>query len=110
MKKANRPLLTRPAILGFVFFLVPFFYFILWVIIAGQYDTQAKSVAAFQKYLPPSLNGPLESTGLFIVLSLASVVLIANNREQPTKIMTYVTTVVLVLALMLVILLSFSLL
>ncbi len=110
MKKSDGPLLNKPTIIGFVFFLIPFFYFILWAIISGRNDSQANSVASFQRFLPPSLKDPVKSTGLFIVFGLVSIALITKNRVQQSEIMTNVTTAILVVAIIMTFFLSFSLL
>ena len=110
MKKSEGPLLNKSTIVGLLFFLIPFLYFVLWVLISEQNDNQANSVASFQRFLPSLLKDPVRSTGLFIVLGIAAIIFLAKNRVQKSGIMTNVSTAILVVAIIVTMLFTFSLL
>jgi hypothetical protein len=96
MYKKISPRLITTTIIGFILFLIPLFYQILWMYISGLYNTQAERVANYNTYLPPFLRGYGQATMLFLVFCIISLVLLAISlkiRFTPLRILIIISIV-----------------
>lgn len=83
----NHKLKTREkiAIFGLVAGFIPVYYQALWIYIFGIFPGHAEAVTEFTKYLPPLFKDLRNSTYLFIVLCLISIVLCSISLKQIGK-------------------------
>lgn len=98
------------AFIGFMFFLIPLSFQIIWIWIFCLYDNQAERVEKFKIILPAFFyHEPRHATWLFIAFCLLAIILLVISLKQRNKPLRILSIVTLVLASLMMLLLLFSL-
>ena len=109
MNKTGNQKLKISAIIGFLFFLVPLSYQIIWICIFYLYHNPADRFEKFKTIIPAFLQEPHNAAWFFIAFLLIAIIFLTislRQRNIPLRILSIVT---LVLTSLLTLLFLFSL-
>jgi hypothetical protein len=109
VKEKNNVGIKIRAILGIMFFMIPFGYELLWIYLFNEYNNHKISVEKFSSFLPVFINDLNTATWLFIISSVIAIILIITTLKQPDTLLRKISPACLILAVPLILVLLFSL-
>jgi hypothetical protein len=84
------------ALIGAILFLVPAFFFVLWIHACNQTNGYPDNVNLYQNYLPSVLRGRFTTTILSIIFCAISVALNAGNLRNSNQLLKAVSWLIVI--------------